>query len=82
MPSAKIFCALHAVVGVILGIVATIGSMTNQTDEGFWSLGPWSLLVFPVVNAGLGFLTGIFFAWAYNLFSQWFGGIEFELEEI
>ena len=81
LPLGKIFCALHALVGFVLGVIVTIGSITNQQDEGIWSLGPWSLLVFPIVNAGLGFLTGTFLAWGYNLFSQWFGGIEFEIEE-
>jgi hypothetical protein len=80
MPVAKIFCAFHAVVGIVLGVIVTIGSLTGQEDEGFWSLGPWSLLVFPIVNAGLGFLTGAFLAGGYNLFSQWFGGVEFEIE--
>ncbi len=80
MPVAKILCAFHAVVGVILGTIVTIGSMTGQEDEGFWSLGPWSLLVFPLVNAALGFLTGLFLAWGYNLFAQWLGAIEFETE--
>ncbi len=78
---AKILCCLNALVGFILGVVVTVGSMTGQEDEGLWGLGPWALLVFPIVNAGLGFLTGIFFIWVYNLFAQWFGGIEFELED-
>jgi len=80
MPLAKIFCALHAVVGLVLGLIVTIGSAANPEAEGIWSLGAWSILVFPIVNALLGFLTGIFLAWSYNLFSQWFGGIEFEVK--
>ena len=80
MPVAKILCCLNALVGIILGVIVTIGSLTGQGDEGLWGLGAWSLLVFPVINAGMGFLTGIFLAWSYNLFSQWFGGIEFEIE--
>ena len=80
MPLAKISCAFHVVIGVLLGIVVTIGSLTSQQDDGIWSLGAWSLLVFPVFNAALGFLTGLFLAWGYNLFAQWFGGIEFEIE--
>ncbi len=82
MPMAKISCAFHVVVGLILGIIVTIGAMTGQEDEGFWSLGAWSLLVFPIINAMLGFLTGVFLAWGYNVFAHWFGGIEFDLENI
>ena len=81
IPLAKIFCVLQAMIGVILGIIVAIGSMTGQEDEGLWSLGPWSLLIFPIVNAVLGFLTGAFFAWGYNLLAQWLGGIEFEFVE-
>ena len=82
LPLAKISSALHALVGFVLGMIVTIGSLTSQDENGIWSLGPWSVLVFPVVNAGLGFLTGAFMAWGYNYFAQGFGGIEFEVEEI
>jgi len=81
IPLAKILCALQAVIGIILGVIVTIGSLSGQEDDGLWSFGAWSLLIFPVVNAVIGFLTGLSIAWAYNLFAQWFGGIEFELEE-
>ncbi len=81
MPLAKIFCCLHSTIGFILAVIVTIGSMSGQPDEGIWSLGPWSLLIFPVVNAGLGFLTGALLAWGYNFFSGNWGGIEFEIEE-
>ena len=81
LPLAKVFCYLYALVGFILGVMVTIGSFTTQESEGLGSLGPWSLLVFPIVNAGLGFLTGAFLAWGYNLLSQWLGGIEFEIEK-
>ena len=80
-PLAKIFCCLHALLGFILGIVVTLGSLAGQEDEGIWSLGAWSLLIFPLVNSFLGFLTGLFLSWCYNLFAQWLGGIEFEFEE-
>ena len=80
MPLAKMLFCIHAVVGLILGVIATIGSLTNAGDDGFWALGAWSLLVFPVVNSAIGFLTGIFIAWIYNLFAQLMGGIELEFE--
>jgi hypothetical protein len=65
MPVGKIFGAFQTTIGFILGIIAAIGSMTNQLDDGFWSLGAWSILVFPLINGILGLLTGIFFAWSY-----------------
>jgi len=80
LPLSRILCVFQALIGLVLGLIVAIGSLTGQQDEGLWSLGSWSLLVFPVVNAALGFLTGAFFASAYNLFSKWFGCIEFEVE--
>jgi hypothetical protein len=79
LPLAKIFCCLDASVGLVLGFVVTVGSILGQEGEGLWSLGVWSILVFPLVNAVLGFLTGMFVAWSYNLFSAWLGGIEVDL---
>jgi len=81
LPLAKMMSVLNTMIGFVLGIIAAIGSMAGQEEDGFWALGVWSILVFPVVNAVLGFCTGLFLAGLYNLFSQWFGGIEFELEE-
>jgi len=82
IPLAKIMTVIYALLGFLLGIIAAIVSMTGQDEEGFWSLGLWSLIVFPVVNAVGGFLMGVFFSGTYNLFSKWVGGIEIELEEI
>jgi len=81
MPLAKIFCVLHAFVGLILGLIVTLGSLSGQADDGFWALGPWALLLFPIVNSALGFLTGLSLAWGYNWLSKWLGAIEFEIEE-
>ena len=78
---AKMVSAIQAVIGLILGIIVSIGPSGNQQDEGIWGLGPWSLLVFPIVNAVLGFLTGSLLALGYNLFAQWFGGIKYEVED-
>jgi len=82
MPLAKITTVIYALLGFLLGIIAAIVSVTGQDEEGFWSLGVWSLIVFPLVNAVAGFLMGVFFSGTYNLFSKWFGGIEVELEEV
>ena len=76
IPLAKILCCMHTVVGIILGITVTITSLMTSEEGG---MGAWSLLVFPVLNAGLGFLAGIFIAGSYNVFSQWFGKIEFDI---
>ncbi|MBF0490839.1 MAG: hypothetical protein HQL15_09565 [Candidatus Omnitrophica bacterium] len=83
MPLAKILCILHAVVGLILGLIVTLGSLLNQDSEGLWGLGAWAILVLPLVNAVLGFVTGFFLASAYNIISQWLDqGIELEFEHL
>ncbi len=82
MPLAKIVCLIQSVVGVILALIVTLGSLINQQDDGIWAIGAWSLLVFPIVNALLGFVTGAFIAMAYNLFAQWIGPIEYEIDNI
>jgi hypothetical protein len=81
LPVAKIFCVMHAVIGLILGLIVTLGSLTGQEYNGVLSIGPWSILVFPIANSILGFLTGLFIAGGYNLISKWVGSIEIEIEQ-
>ena len=80
-PLAKLLCVFHAIVGLILGIIAAIGSAVTQQEDVFFSLGAWSILAFPLVNAGIGYLTGIIIAWAYNVLAKKVGGVEYEIEE-
>ena len=78
---ARIFCVLHAFIGVLMGIISALIALSGQEADGIWSLGAWALLVFPLVNAGLGFLTGLFLAGAYNFLSRRMGAIEFDVEK-
>ena len=81
MPLATMLCCLHAIVGFILGLIVTIASSLSPTqEEGLMALGPWSMLVFPVLNGILGFLSGVFIAVCYNFLTPYCGGIEVEVE--
>ena len=79
VPAAKVLAVLHAVVGLVLAVIVTIVSMFRQEESA--QMGAWSLLIFPVLNGGIGFLLGIFIVAVYNFIAQRFGGIEFEAKE-
>ena len=81
LPVAFIFCGLHTVVGFILGVIVSMAAVMTNDEQATMGLGMWSMLVFPVVNAVLGFLAGAFIAGMYNFMSQCFGGIKFEFEQ-
>lgn len=76
--------------GVIYGLVsgllmAIIFSMDNSTQVTaqfgiLSSLGPWAIIVMPILNGILYFLTGIVVAFIYNLLANRVGGIELNLE--
>ena len=81
MPLATMLCCLHAIIGFILGLIVTIASsVSSAPEEGLMSLGAWSLLVFPILNAVVGFLSGLFIAACYNFLTPFCGGIEVEVE--
>ena len=82
VPLGIILCCMHTIVGLILGVIVSVGSLTNAEEGGLWDLGVWAILVLPLINAALGFITGLFLAGAYNLLVQWFGrAIELEVEQ-
>jgi len=76
-----IFSSINVIGGFILGAVVTIASLTSPADQGAGPLGPWAILIFPVLNGLLGLATGAFLTWLYNLLAQFFGGIELEFED-
>lgn len=81
MPLAGILTCVHAIIGLIVGGIITVGSLGDTQAEGLWALGAWAIVVLPLVNGLLGFLTGVFISGCYNLVVQWFGGIEVEFEQ-
>ena len=81
LPFAWMLCFFHAMVGMILGIVVFISTLTSGEEQGWGSLGPWSIIVFPLLNGAFGFLAGMCIAVGYNLFSKKFNGVLLEIEE-
>jgi hypothetical protein len=47
---------------------------------GFMALGVGFTLFMPIIYAVMGFLVGVTSGWLYNLFAQWIGGIEVEID--
>ena len=81
IPFSLMLCSLHALLGIFFGVIITIGSLTTGEDQGFWSLGPWALVVIPFLNAIFGFLMGLLITGCYNFLSGWMGKVELEVEE-
>ncbi len=75
-----ILSALHTLVGLMVGIIVTFGSLVNG-ETGMWGLGAWSILVLPIINGILGFLTGCLIAGFYNFIASRLGGIVLEFEK-
>ena len=82
MPVALLFCALHAVIGFVIGVIVGAGALMGNDPGPSMGLGVWSMLIFPLINAAVGFLAGSFLAWCYNFFVEYSGiGIKMEFEE-
>lgn len=80
---AKINAVIGAILGLIWGILAAIIGTTFAVLGGLGALaglGLWSIIVFPIVYALIGFVGGAIGAFLYNLVAGWVGGIEVELK--
>ena len=83
---AKLETILMAIFGLLLGIfyailAAVIGTGETLTDITLIQFGWLSIIIFPVIYAILGFVTGIIGGWLYNVIAGWVGGIELELSK-
>ncbi|MDK2907911.1 MAG: hypothetical protein PWQ87_369 [Candidatus Woesearchaeota archaeon] len=80
---AKVNAVIGAILGLIWGIFAAITgtSFAVLGGLGFMAgLGLWSIIVFPIIYALIGFIGGVIGAFLYNLVAGWIGGIEIELK--
>lgn len=77
-----IFTAINVVSGLVLGAVFTISSLLAPAGSASGSEvgGAWAILLFPLFNGLLGLSVGSVLIVLYNLFADWFGGVEMELE--
>ncbi|MFM8912259.1 MAG: hypothetical protein ACKOE6_04970 [Flammeovirgaceae bacterium] len=48
---------------------------------GFGGFGFLSIIIFPILYGGIGFVAGLIGAAIYNLIAGWVGGIKIELKE-
>ena len=80
-PLVFIITGINVIMGFFLGLVVTIVSLVVPNEQDVAGLGPWSILVFPVLNGLLAFMTSMMLAGAYNALAPRLGGIVLEFEE-
>ena len=83
--AAKLAGALYVLMGLIVGAVVTlvslIGVSTGQTPEIPGLLvGVGSIIVFPILYGGMGYIMMAAVATLFNLVAGWTGGLEIDLE--
>lgn len=78
----KIFTVINIIGGFILGAVVSVVSLLPTDDQNAGAMGPWAILLFPILNGILGAITGAFFTGIYNYLAARFGGIELEFQNL
>lgn len=82
----KIFGAVYAVIGLILGVIITLTSLGMDSmmgTEGAFAgmqLGAGAIIIFPIIYGIMGFIGGIISAFIFNLVTRFTGGLEVEVE--
>ena len=83
IPFACMLSCVHALVGFILGAVVSLQALTTTPSEmGPAGFGVWSILLFPLLNAAIGFMGGVFLAGFYNIYADNFKGIVLDVDNI
>ena len=77
-----IFSTVNVIAGFILGAIVTVISVVAPSDQGAGEIGPWAILIFPILNGLLGLATGAFLTCLYNFVTKFYGGIELEFEPV
>ena len=82
---AKIMGLIYGSMGLIFAplflLVGLAGLFAGQQKNPFAGMiGVVFALLMPVLYAGMGFIAGAIGALLYNLFANWVGGIELEIE--
>ncbi len=84
MSYAKIYGVIFAIFGLIAGLfIGALGSMFSSISgsSGFGGFGFLSIIIFPILYGGLGFVFGLIGGAIYNLIAGWVGGIKIELHD-
>jgi hypothetical protein len=85
MSYAKIYAVIFAAIGLIAGLtIAALGSFFAEMSgtSSFGNFGALSIIVFPLLYGGIGFVAGLITAGIYNLLAGWVGGIKIELKDV
>jgi hypothetical protein len=87
MSVAKIMGLIYGCMGLIFApfflLMGLLGSMVGQHKSPFAGIfGMIFAILMPVLYGGMGFITGAIGALLYNLFANWVGGFELELESL
>jgi hypothetical protein len=80
-PFVLIVGTIQVVAGFILGLIVTLVALVAPSDQ-VPGVGPWSIIVFPILNGLIGVITAVFLAGIYNVFSKHVGGVVFEFENV
>ena len=81
----KIFGILQCIIGFVTGIFFTLmtlfdpGFVESNVGGAASIFGVWSVIVLPVLNGILGFISGAMIAWVYNICVKAFG-VSFEMD--
>ncbi len=83
----KIYGATLALIGLLIGVLVTlfsltVGSIMNEYGRGMFMPGVFgasAIIVFPIFYGIIGFITGIFGAFFYNIVAKVVGGIKIDI---
>jgi hypothetical protein len=81
----KIALVLYAAIGLLVGAVVSLASMAggfaSQSMDGMGigaTIGVASIIVFPLLYGGFGFISAVVGAWIYNITAGIVGGVEID----
>ena len=82
---AKILGVMYFAMGLLVAplflMIGLVGSLANKGSNPFGpAVGVVLAFTIPVFYGGMGFVMGALTAFVYNIFAQWLGGVELELQ--
>ena len=86
----KIFALLYAIVGIFIGGMFSLFALLGAGQGLFSQVGPiarlafgvGSIILFPVLYAAIGAISGVICGAAYNLAADFVGGLELEFDDV
>jgi len=81
---AKIIGLIYAFFGLLIGMIFSLMSLLGLEPDPSGpasSFGVAAIIMFPLVYALAGFLSGILTALFYNLSTKWVGGLKMEMKQ-